>query len=175
MQTDDPALSCTAPALNAMRTSLSNGEIAGNVQFLPGLSLMADPALKIGGQFCSPAGRLLELDITTSGVGGWIALHVKLGIATLSETAYLGFACRHAAPAELMIRACLRSGTEDGFVDTFFDKHILAAPDPLNHVDALHIATCRTLPETAPWRELILFLPKRDFRWHLHDLRPFAL
>ena len=142
-----------------------------------GLALRADPGLDLGGLCRSPAGRLLELEVTARGQGDWIALHVALDAPDLSAAAYVGFACRSAAPEQHMIRACLRSGAEtgDGFSDCFFDRHILAHPEPANHVDALHAATCRDLPETAPWRELVLFLPTRDFTWHLHDLRLFVL
>jgi hypothetical protein len=177
MQIPDPLPSLTSPALTLamMRDRLSNGDITDNVQFQPGLSLLVDPALKIGGSYHSPSGRLLELDVTTAGTGDWMALHIDLDATDLSQAAYLGFACRHVAPIDLVIRPCLRSGTGDQFTDCFFDKHILATPEPRTHVDTLHIETYRTLPETTPWRELVLFLPTRDFRWDLHDLRLFVI
>ncbi len=164
-----------APALAAMRGTIYEGKITDTTRFQPGLELHADPALKIGGRVRSPSGRLLELEVTASGTGDWIALHVELTAPDLSEYAFLGFACRHSAPVEQMIRPCLRSGIDGGFVDCFFDKHLLAMPEPLNHVDALHIQTRRAIPETALWRELVLFLPKQDFHWHLHDLRVFVI
>jgi hypothetical protein len=176
MQIPDPFLSSTPPAqsLAMMRTRLCDGKITDTVHFQPGFSLHADPALMIDGQFHSPSGRLLELDVTTAGTGEWIALHINIPHTDLSDCAYLGFACRSVAHGQQMIRPCLRSGIGDGFTDSFFNKHILATPEPRDHVDALHIETCRNQPETAPWRELVLFLPTQDFRWHLHDLRLFA-
>jgi len=162
-------------ALCALRHASSEGRIRTVTPFQPGLSLQADPDLMVDGEFRSPAGRLLELDVTTAGTGSWIALHIRLVDPDLSDCAYLGFACRHAAPGELAIQPCLRSGTADGFSDCFFTKHILSVPEPLNHVDALHIPTRRAISETAPWRELVLFLPRHDFRWDLHDLRLFAI
>lgn len=165
-----------APALAALRQDRSDGGgLADFVKLLPGLALHADPALGVGGRWTSPAGRLLELEVTTQGPGTWIGLHVALLAADLTGAAWIGFVCRSAAPAEVMVRPCLRSGTEDGFTDVFFDKHILADPEPRSHVDAIHLPICRTLPETAPWRELVLFLPRKAFRWHLHDLRPFVI
>lgn len=169
-----------APALAPLRASDIRGDITAQMTFQPGLSLQADPALKPAGQFRSPAGRLLELDITCGGTGDWIALHVALsGLDDLADITWIGLTCRHAAPHELMIRPCLRSGGDDGFTDCFFDKHMLGVVEARNHVDALHVATTRahplTLPDRAPWRELLLFLPKQDLRWDLHDLRLFAL
>lgn len=175
MQTPDPTPTPLAPVLAEMRKSLCAGDITDKVTFRPGMALHADPALKVGGQYRLPAGRLLELEVTTAAKGDWIALHVSLTATNLADHAYIGLACRSAAPREQLIQPCLRSGTDDGFHDCFFDKHILAGPEPRNHVDALHIETHRDLPTTAPWRELVLFLPKHSFRWDLHDLRMFLV
>lgn len=158
-----------------MRTRVSDGDITDTVHFQHGLSLRADPELNVGGQYHSPSGRLLELDVTCAGPGKWLALHISLGVTELTDCAWVGLTCRQAATAEQLIRPCLRSGTDTGFVDCFFDKHMLAVPEPRNHVDVLHIETRPDLPETALWRELVLFLPTRDFRWDMHDLRLFII
>jgi hypothetical protein len=103
---------------------------------------------------------------------------VALGQPDLEGVAFLGFACRSVAREEVLVRACLRSGapeTEAGFSDYFFPRHLLSVPEPLSHVDALHLPTCLDVPEQAPWRELVLFLPIEGFVWHLHDLRLFAV
>ncbi|MDK3020807.1 hypothetical protein [Pseudodonghicola flavimaris] len=164
------------PSVQALRSAHLAGEIdAPRTVFAAGLQLHADPALQLSGQWRSPSGRLLELDLRMSGQGEWIGLHLTLDAPDLAAVGWIGFACRSAAPEELLIRPCLRSGTESGFTDTFFDKHLLSTPEPHNHMDALHPATRRELPETAPWRELILFLPRRDCRWHLQDLRPISI
>lgn len=174
-------------SLAALRDSIGGGGITDRValapDLAPDLTLHADPALQVSGQFRSPAGRLLELDLTTGDEAkdhiGWIGLHVALSTPDLSGAAYVGLICRSAAPEIQVIRPCLRSGSDadhdKGFVDCFFDKHILSRTDPTDHVDALHIATHRALPETATWRELVLFLPTRSFRWDLHDLRLFIV
>lgn len=165
-----------APALaDLSRDRSGEGNIENSVIFRPGIALHADPALGVSGTWRSPAGRLLELEAAISGPGQWIALHVALDAPDLSRHAWLGFTCRSAAANEVMVRPCLRSGTDGGFTDRFFDKHILADPEPRCHVDAIHLPTARTLPEAAPWRELVLFLPRESFRWHLHDLRPFLI
>jgi len=162
-----------ASVLADWRREIAAGDIADSLRFGPGLALYADPSLEVRGTWRSPAGRLLELDVTTSGTGTWIGLHVTLDAPDLTNTAWIGFACRSVAPEQATIRCCLRSGTDEGFTDCFFDRHILSDPEPRSHVDALHIPTTRAIPETAIWRELVLFLPRKSFRWHLHDLRPF--
>lgn len=162
-----------APALAALRDDRLAGEIAARTDFAPGLALHADPALQVTGSWRSPAGRLLELDLHMAGTGRWIGLHLRLETPDLSRAAWLGFACRGAAAQETLIRPCLRSGSDKGFSDCFFGRHLLAAPEVRDHVDALHVPTHRNIPETAGWRELVLFLPQQDFRWHLHDLRLF--
>ena len=159
--------------LNSLRTGSESGEIAENTRFAPGIALHADPDLGVGGAWRSPAGRLLELEVATQGSGQWIGLHIRLA-PEAAGIAFVGFACRSAAPREIMVRPCLRSATGDGFADHFFPRHILAVPEALTHVDALHLPTTSAVPETAPWRELVLFLPRESFTWHLHDLRLFA-
>lgn len=164
-----------SPALAQLRHSTGAGEITSQVTFRPGLSLFADPALAVAGHWRSPAGRLLELDIDTAGHGDWIALHVTVNAPDLTRTGFVGFGCSSAGTGMQVIRPCLRSGLADGgFIDCFFDRHILTRPGPVSHVDALHVPTRRRIPETAPWRELLLFLPTAPLRWHLHDLRVFA-
>ncbi|MBK0329311.1 hypothetical protein I5535_18710 [Rhodobacteraceae bacterium F11138] len=176
--TQDSTVSAPAPFgvdLAPLRDSREQGDITDRVTFQPGLALLADPALGIRGSWRSPAGRLLELEIATAGHGDWMALHLTLDPPDLTALTYLGFACTGVAPAPHVIRPCLRSGEPDGgFVDTFFDRHILTRTDPVAHVDALHLQTRRRVPQTAPWRELVLFLPTASLCWHLHDLRVFA-
>lgn len=173
-------MSATPVSVVPILASLRAGRIAGTLtrkcEIIPGLTLRVDPALTIDGRFRSPAGRLLEIDAQIEGVGHWVGLHMALGghdiSLDLAGATWLTLTCRTAAPTPLVVRACLRSGLEnpDGFVDCFFDKHILSGPDPLNHVDTLHLPTQRQAPDHAPWHELVLFLPRMSFQWHLHDL-----
>lgn len=163
------------PALPAFTQAISDGRLTDSVEFCPGFFLHAAPGLGVGGTWRSPPDRVLELEITAQESGDWMALHLRLeGVENLGG-AWIGFACRHAAPEQQMIRPALRSGTQSGFSDCFFDKHILTTPQPRNHLDAINMATNRTIPERAPWRELVLFLPPRTLCWHLHDLRLFRL
>lgn len=110
------------------------------------------------------------------GVGDWAGLHIALPRPDLADLTYVGFACRTASPTPLMLRACLRSGLlEGGFVDSFFDKHILTSELPHSHLDMLYLDAQPDLPLVAPWRELVLFLPCRPFRLSLVHLHPLAL
>lgn len=163
----DPA----APALALLRAGPARGDVTHGMSPVPGITLNADPGLQLGGRYRSPAGRLLELEVEASGQGQWLGLHIALAAPDLFAATWLTLTCRSAARGAIMIRPCLRSGQESGFTDCFFDKHILAERRPLSHVDGLHLPTTRAIPEHAPWRELVLFLPRESFAWHLHDLR----
>lgn len=165
-----------APGLAALRAARIEGVLEpAETVFAPGVALHGDPALALAGSWRSPAGRLLELEAEPARPGGWLALHVALDLRDLPDAGWLGFACQGAAAREMMIRPCLRSGTGEGFADSFFPRHILAGPEAASHVDALPLATTPGLPTAAPWRELLLFLPREAFAWHLHDLRLFLI
>ncbi len=162
--------------LQVQRDSQTEGEISDDTTIQPGITLHADPALQAKGQWRSPAGRLFELDMTAEGDGNWIGLHMNLGDVDLSQAGIIGFACRSVAPSIETIRACIRSGLpEGGFEDCFFPKRILGHPEVSSHLDVLQVNLSPNLPATAPWRELILFLPRHSFRWDLHDLRLFIV
>ncbi len=166
-------MAALSEALEALYTGSDKGkELGDDTVIAPGLVLRADPACALRGHWRSPAGRLLEIEAWPEGRGAWIGLHVELGTGVTGD--WLGLVCRSAAPAELMARPVLRSGTGDGFVDTPLPRHILSLPEPLTHADALHLPTTPDLPATAPWRELVIFLPEAGFSWHLHDLRILA-
>ncbi|WP_291730908.1 hypothetical protein [Leisingera sp. F5] len=163
-------------ALQILRDSQASGDIAEHSEIQPGITLHADPALKARGQWRSPAGRLLELEVTAGSEGSWFGLHMDLGGISMSQAGLLGIACRSTAPSIEAIRACIRSGrSEGGFDDCFFTKRILAHPEASSHLDALQISLQPDLPPEAPWRELILFLPAHSFRLDLHDLRLFIV
>lgn len=166
--------------LQVLRDGQTDGAIATETGIQPGLALHADPALEINGRWSSPAGRLLELDITTQGKGGWIGLHFELGTVDLVQSGIIGLACRSVAPSMEAIRPCIRSrhpgSPPDGpFDDCFFQKRILAHQKPSSHLDALSVSAQPRLPAEATRRELIFFLPRRSFRWDLHDLRLFIV
>lgn len=161
--------------LSLLRASDAQGPLSADTKLVPGLWLNADPALGLGGSFSSPAGRLLEISATTANPGNWIGLHATLPVDDLSGVGVIGFAARIAAPDTHIVRACIRSGTENGFEDCFFDKHLLFRPEEASHLDAIAVGRRLDLPDRAPWRELILFLPTQSFDLSLIDLRVFVV
>lgn len=162
-------------AMAIMRQDTREGELATDVHFLPGLDLHADPSLGLTGRYRSPEGRILEMEAQTHGQGGWCGLHVRLPAEKLHHVGCIGFAARIAAPEIFVARACLRSGGPDGFVDCFFDKHLLFRPDEASHVDAIPVHYRDPVPMESAWRELIFFLPTSSFRLSFIDLRLFVV
>ncbi len=161
--------------LSVLRESAAEGPLGPGTEILPGLVFHAHAGLGAEGHWRSPPGRLLDLEVTTTGEGPWMALHLSLGAPDLAECGVVGLACRSAAADQLVIRTCLRSGTADGFEDSFFDKHLLARPEEATYLDALPVHRGERVPLRARWRELVLFLPTRSLRWSLIDLRVFAV
>lgn len=165
----------TNHSLSLWREGTAKGILSHDTRLRPDLSFRVDKAAWLKGRYKSPLGRLLELDVTLKGPPGWVALHLGLPGGDWSGFGMIGLACLTAAPENMIVRPCVRSGTDDGFVDCFFDKHILSHPEASNHLDAIMIHRRTNLPVDAPWRELVLFLPTDSFRWSLQDLRLFIL
>lgn len=162
--------------LAVLRDDSREGSLTSDMALLPGLMLHADPALALSGTFQSPKGLILELDARAGSTAGqWFGLHVSLPAGDLAGKGLVGFATRVSAPEIMVMRACLRSGTPGGFVDCFFDKHVLARPEETSHLDALPVQYRDQIPRHAPWRELVFFLPTTDFRLSLIDLRTFIV
>jgi hypothetical protein len=82
---------------------------------------------------------------------------------------------RTQAPAETVARVCLRSGTENGFQDHFFEKLMFFSPQEASHLDVIELNHFSPVLKHAPWRELILFLPSTSFNLRLIDLRVFLV
>lgn len=161
--------------ISVLRRRHLEGPLKDDLRLIPGCQLHADPQLGLTGSYRSPKGRVLEIDAQMTGPGGWCALHIDLPARDLGVAEVLGFLCRAAAPEDQILRACLRSGTDKGFVDTFFDKHLLLYSEVSVHLDAITVPLRPDLPQIAPWRQLILFLPTQSFRATLHDLRVFVI
>ncbi|MBM1222477.1 hypothetical protein JQU17_19895 [Ponticoccus sp. SC2-23] len=170
-------------ALDGMLVPLRDGAVSElrpldlpGTEMAPGVWLHTDPEAGISGQWSSPRGRLCEIDITVDAPGRWLGLHVALPPFEADAVTWLGIALRVHAARPLALRPCLRSGTDEGFVDTFFDRHALARTAETDHHGVLAPDRHPDLPATAPWRELILFLPSGEsLSLALHALRIFAL
>jgi len=176
---EGPAPLC--PNLQAFTARQQQGDLhSDKLEFAPGFFLDADPKIGVSGSYRSISHRLMELDVQVQAPGDWLALHLALPPLALQDLTYIGLACRLSAPEPLMLRACLRSGLhsslpQDGFIDCFFDRHILTTKQPHSHLDMLYLDACSELPFDAPWRELVLFLPCQSFRLNLMHLHPFVL
>jgi len=162
--------------VQVLRQGKSAGPLTTDIEFLPSFAFHADPALQITGQYRSPKGRLLELEVEVQPRdNSWVGLHLTLPARDLTHAGIVGFGARIAAPGIHVVRACIRSGLENSFVDCFFDKHLLFRAEEASHIDAISIHHRADLPIEASWRELILFLPPENFHISLIDLRLFIV
>lgn len=144
---------------------------------VPGLRFRPDPDAGFEGEWESAAGRLVHLRARpTRHPGRWFGLNIELGRFDATQMPYLGLIVRSVATRPAAIRVALRSGhAEGGFSDRFFARHLLALPGEAEHLDMISPERDPDIPDTAPWRELILFLPPREpLELALHDLRIFA-
>lgn len=162
--------------LQTLRDSLLDVQDIAAADLPGGIRLHPDPAGELTATVSSPRARLLELEVAVVRPGAWLGLHVPLHLPDLPGIRWLGFAARSNATHALAVRACLRSGVAGGFLDVFFDRHVLSQAGQGDHVDMLATDHLPELPQQAPWREFVLFLPPGEsFGWALHDLRFFAL
>lgn len=142
----------------------------------PGVWLNGDPEAGHTGQWTSPSGRLCELVITPEAPGHWLGLHIALPPLETDGLTWLSLTLRGHAARPIALKPCLRSGVGEGFSDSFFDRHILLRPAESDHALLMAPAQYPDLPDTAPWRELILFLPPGEaLSLALHDVRLIAL
>lgn len=166
----------TNQSLSVLRSDTRDGALSNLVRLAPGIELHADPTMGVSGHYRSPPGQILEVEAEAAQPGDWFGLHIKLFQADLTDRAVVGFVARVQAPEVLMMRAALRSATQDGgFQDTLFDKHILLHPEEATHLDAISLPMTPAVPVTADWRELVLFLPPKTMRLSLIDLRVFIV
>jgi hypothetical protein len=166
----------TNSLLATMYDEVREGDLSTHVEFLPGLFLHADPAMGLSGRYRSPQGQLLELDAKMATAGKWTGLHLRLPSFDRRQYSAAGFIAKVSAPGPAAtVAVCLRSGIENGFVDCFFEKKVSFAPEESSHVDILAFDKQDRIPDEAPWREFILFLPTKDFRLTLSALRVFLI
>lgn len=166
-----PNSAAIAPGLAQLRKESLSTEISGAQPLVQDVELHVDPGSQVRGRIHSPSGRLFELELSSDPPGQWLALHVRLAVTDMTDAVWFGMIARGAGPEGAVVRPCLRSGLAEGFVDHFFARHILIAPETRDFMDALHIPSVTDLPLDAHWRELVLFLPVSGVQWHLHDLR----
>lgn len=170
----DPAL-LNAP-LTALTALNGAGGMLADALPVPGLHLSVDPQAQTQISWSSPAGRLIDLTSTVTKPGRWCALRLTLDLPDLGGIAGLGLWLRSAADTALVTRACLRSGTDDGHVDCYFEREILSHAATSDHHAVMMMDRTPDLPIKAPWREFLLLLPPyRSANLALHALRLFTV
>lgn len=149
---------------------------ASDGQLVPGIFIASDPEGKVRIRGKTQPGTVVELNIDVARPGRWLALHVALGPADLTEKQVAGLICKVSSPYATTLEPCLRSGLPDGgFVDSFFRKRVLAHSEASLYLDVLLPGPANNLPRTATWREIVLFLRPETSRIVLHDMRLFIV
>jgi hypothetical protein len=152
------------------------GDIICDQPIVPGILFSFDSKATMKGALLEDDAAVLSFRIESLKNSAWLALHVSLGGFDLDGYDIIGFICKSHAPAAISMKACIRSGTEAGFIDCFFDKHVVSYAKPSTHLDALDITTRKALPAQALWRDFVLFLPPdRPVEATLQDLRLFIV
>lgn len=162
-------------AISTLRIANTMGDLIHDVTIAPGLTLHIAPELEVSGKWRSEEAVVLDLDAVLSGQDGWVGLHLALPFESTLSYGMLGFAARTKARTMTEVRVCLRSGTESGFEDHFFEKPLLFSPQETTHLDVIELNSIVPVPQRAHWRELILFLPTQSFSLRLIDLRIFLV
>lgn len=144
-------------------------------RFAPGIFLSVDPESDTQTRIISRPGTLLELNFTTTRAGGWLSLNIELGEFDLTGRDVIGFMCKSRAEDTITFRACLRSGSADGFHDAFFGKRVISYDAQSTHADLIKLEERGDIPATAPWRELVLFFPTDLRQLSLTDLSLFGV
>lgn len=141
-------------------------------QIVPSITFWLDEEQGRQDLICRSApGGGINLKSTVFASGRWMGLHFGLGDLDLSRSAVLGYYSQQRSSRSCTWRVCLRSGTPDGFVDHFFDKHVVAHSGSSTQVDMLELQSLKTLPLRATWRELVVFFFPESFDVTLQDFR----
>lgn len=159
-----------------LKATTLNGDISPRVDLVPDVFITFDHEGEIEGAFSSPEGSLLSMSYRVIKPPRWVALHFAMGDVDFSGHSVLGIVARSEAPVATMFRMCVRSGTEDGFSDCFFSKHVVSFSEVSTHIDLLRFGQDgKSIPSRAPWRELILFFKIADQKLTVNDLKIFSV
>ena len=162
-------------ALAALAALEHDGPVQPGAPIVRGFWIATDPEVPPAGRIRSRAGELLEAEFELAAPARWLALNLALGPVDLSARAGFGLAVQASAPRSLALRVCLRSGAPGGFVERFFPRELVIAPEGRLHVDILDLQGAAPVPPRAPWRDLILFLPPESCALTLRAMRIFTL
>ncbi len=170
--TPDSHLAQTLAALRGLEFA---GQAGDQQHLVPGVFFSLDPQAKNTVDVVSRPGELLDIRLTVERPGRWLSLNLGVGPADLTGCKIVGFACKCDAKVATTFRICLRSGHAGGHHDAFFPKIISADPQTALHLDILDISTQTGIPETAPWRELVIFFQCESHEISLRDFRFLAI
>ena len=162
-------------ALALLRGLTAEGAVVSGTPLVPGIWFDLDPEGRAEGRYRSRPGELISARLDVGVPGRWLALHLDLGTTRLDTEAVLGFVCRSSASQTITARACLRTGSADGFTDRFFGKRIVSFDRPSTHLDALPLGGDEGSAKDETWRQLVLFFEVRSFDLTLQDLRVFLV
>lgn len=158
-----------------MRAAPKGGRILDGARPAPQAFFSVDPRGEVEGNFTTGGGNVIGLKYAVRKAPDWLALHLVLGGVDLSDGAVFGVVCKSRAAEATTVRLCLRSARVDGFVDAFFDKHLVAFAEASTHLDLLRIPARDDIPGQAGWRELILFFQPAPAELEIEDLRVFIV
>lgn len=161
--------------LNVMHAINNTGALADGAVPSVGTFFSIDPGAEIKGNFSTGRGSHLKLKYSVLQQPRWLALHIPIGGISLASSLLVGIACKTSAAEARIIRIALRSAKQQGFVDTFFPKHVIAFSDPSAHIDFIKLSDTYDVPLNAAWRDLVLFFPTESSALSLHDLRVFIV
>lgn len=162
--------------LQMLRAHEGVGKIAGGkCPVIDNVFLSTDGEGGVKGTYRCDALNMINIQMRSSSVPRWQALHIELGNMNLSNAAAFGVVARSVAPSSLTTRLCIRSGNGDQFVDTFMPKTMVSFAQASTHLDVMDLGSTADLPKQAQWRDLILFFRAGDVSLDLLDLRLFVV
>lgn len=162
--------------IRILKAQSPGGGIPCETPISPGVRFSFDPEAQFQGHLRPEVEGLLSFRVEKIEETGWFALHVMLGGADLSDYSVIGFVCKSDAPSSLALKTCIRSGTESGFVDCFFEKHVVAYAETSVHLDVIDLSRKPDFPQQAPWRDFVMFFPNdKPTDLTLRDLRFFIV
>lgn len=162
-------------AITLLQTARASAPLVDEKVISPGVFLSIDPEGDVSGEISNGHDGLIALNYTVLKKPRWLGVHMIMGNVDLSQAAIAGVVCKSHAQEAATYRICLRSGTDQGFQDTFFPKHIVAFQQESVHVDILKLSSFDEIPSKATWRELILFFQTTSAAIDIRDLRFFIV
>ena len=158
------------------QTRRKNSITKGRTELTPGAWLDVDPQSEVSGSLTVGEKGLLQLSYSVKVRPKWLSLSLKLGKVDFAHCSALGIAVKTRSAEATSFHPCLRSAAGSGYVDCFFDKHVVAYAESSVHVGMVNLAErADRVPTQAAWRDLILFFSTSDATLDLQDLRVFIV